>query len=95
MYNIKQGVFYQFWEKSLAKLGKNDRLNVKIGRNYSNNIEHNKGSKICPQNQCILTFISMINTTSERLRARNFFICWYICVYFSIYEQLKFCAQLS
>ena len=28
----------------------------------------------------------MINTTSERLNARNFFICWY----FSFYEQLKF-----
>ena len=39
----------------------------------------------------ILTFISMINTTSERLAARNFFICWY----FSFYEQLKFGAQLS
>ena len=39
----------------------------------------------------ILTFISMINTTSERLKARNFFNCWY----FSFYEQLKFRAQLS
>ena len=39
----------------------------------------------------ILTFISMINTTSERLKARNFFICRY----FSFYEQLKFHAQLS
>ena len=39
----------------------------------------------------ILTFISMINTTSERLKAINFVICWY----FSFYEQLKFCAQLS
>ena len=39
----------------------------------------------------ILTFISMINTSSERLKARNFFICQY----FSVYEQLKFCAQLS
>ena len=39
----------------------------------------------------ILTFISMINTTSERLKARNFFICQY----FSFYEQLKFHAQLS
>ena len=38
----------------------------------------------------ILTFISMINTTSERLKARNF-ICWY----FSFDEQLKFRAQLS
>ena len=39
----------------------------------------------------ILTFISMINTTSERLKAINFFICRY----FSFYEQLKFRAQLS
>ena len=39
----------------------------------------------------ILTFISVINTTSERLKARNFFICWY----FSFYEQLKFHAQMS
>ena len=39
----------------------------------------------------ILTFISMINTTSERLKARNFFIC----LYFSFYEQLKFFAHLS
>ena len=39
----------------------------------------------------ILTFISMINTTSKRLKARNFFICQY----FSFYEQFKFCAQLS
>ena len=40
---------------------------------------------------CILTFMSRINTTSERLKARNFLICWY----FSFYEQSKFCAQLS
>ena len=39
----------------------------------------------------ILTFIIMINTTSERLKAINFFICQY----FSFYEQLKFRAQLS
>ena len=39
----------------------------------------------------ILISISMINTTSERLKARNFFICQY----FSFYEQLKFRAQLS
>ena len=39
----------------------------------------------------ILTFISMINTTSERLKARHFFICQY----FSFYEQLKFRTQLS
>ena len=39
----------------------------------------------------ILTYISMINTASERLYARNFFIC----LYFSFYEQLKFRAKLS
>ena len=39
----------------------------------------------------ILTFISMINTTSERLKARNFFICSNL----SVSEQLKFRAQLS
>ena len=39
----------------------------------------------------ILTFISRINTTSKRIKARNVFICRY----FSFYEQLKFCAQLS
>ena len=39
----------------------------------------------------ILTFISMINAISERLKARNF-----ICRYFSFYdEQLKFSTQLS
>ena len=39
----------------------------------------------------ILTFISMINTTFARLKTRNFFICRY----FSFYEQLKIHAQLS
>ena len=39
----------------------------------------------------ILTFISMINTTCERLKTNNFSICRY----FTFYEQLKFCAQLS
>ena len=38
----------------------------------------------------ILTFTSMINTTSERLKARNFF-----CRYFSFYGQLKSGAHLS
>ena len=40
----------------------------------------------------ILTFISMINITSERLKARNFFICQYFSFF---YEHLKFHAQLS
>ena len=39
----------------------------------------------------LLTFISMINTTSERLKANNFITCQY----FSFYEQLKLHAQLS
>ena len=39
----------------------------------------------------IFTFISMINTTSESLKARNIFICRYL----SFYEQLKCHAQLS
>ena len=39
----------------------------------------------------ILTFISMINATSKRLKATNLFICRYC----SFYEQLKFRAQLS
>ena len=39
----------------------------------------------------ILTCISMMNTTSERPKARHFYICWYL----SFYEQLKFRAHLS
>ena len=39
----------------------------------------------------ILTLISMINTTYERLKARNFVIRRY----FSFHEQLKLRAQLS
>ena len=39
----------------------------------------------------ILTFMSMINTTSERLKVKSFFICRF----FNFYEQLKFRAQLS
>ena len=39
----------------------------------------------------ILTIISMINETSESLKARQLFIY----KHFSFYEQLKFRAQLS
>ena len=39
----------------------------------------------------ISTFIYMINTTFESLKARKVFIFQYL----SFYEQLKFCAQLS
>ena len=37
-----------------------------------------------PLNNGILTFISMIDSTSETLKARKFFICQY----FSFYEQV-------
>ena len=39
----------------------------------------------------ILTFISMINTTSERFKTRYFFLYRY----FSFYERLKYRAQLN
>ena len=39
----------------------------------------------------ILTFISIINTTSERFKAITFMIY----LYFSLYKQLKFHAQFS
>ena len=39
----------------------------------------------------ILIFISMINTTSERLKAKKF----YICRYFSFYEQLQFLSWVE
>ena len=39
----------------------------------------------------ILTFISMVNKTSESLKARKVFIFQHFC----FYRQLKFRAQLS
>ena len=45
---------------------------------------------ICPAHKC-QNAIDMINTTYERPKARNFYICRYFC----FYEQLKFRAQLS
>ena len=44
-----------------------------------------------PTNVGILTFISMINKTSESLKARKISFFQHFCYY----EQLKFCAQLS
>ena len=44
-----------------------------------------------PPRFAFLTFISMINTTFERLKARNLFIFRYV----NFYELLKFRAQLS
>ena len=39
----------------------------------------------------ILTFISLINTTSDSLKASKLLICQH----FSFYEQLEFHAELS
>ena len=51
-----QGFFQQFWEKAPGQNGgKMIDLTSKLGE--INNIEHNKGSKIYPQNQVILDFI--------------------------------------
>ena len=52
---ISQGFFQQFWEMARPKLGKIIDLISKLGE--INDIEHNKGSKIYPQNQGILDCI--------------------------------------
>ena len=52
-----QSYFQQFWEKALAKIGeKKIDLTPKLGEIYF--INHNKGSKIYPQNQVILEHTS-------------------------------------
>ena len=44
-----------FGKRPLAKLEKMIDLTAKLGEiNHNNDIEHNKGSKIYPQNQVIL-----------------------------------------
>ena len=40
----------------------------------------------------LLTFISMINTTSERFKARNFFICQYFSV---LAVKISYTVELS
>ena len=51
--NMIQGFFQQFWEKAPGQnLEKVIVLTSKFGE--INDIEHNKGSKIYPQNQVIL-----------------------------------------
>ena len=55
-----------------------------------NSAEHAINLKM-PTTVGILTFMSIINTTPEVLKARNVFICRY----FSFYEQFKYRAQLS
>ena len=51
-----QGFFQQFWEKAPGQnWGKMIDLTAKLGE--INDIEHNKGSKIYPENQVILDCI--------------------------------------
>ena len=54
--NIKQGFFQQFWEKAPGQYWEK-MINLTSKYGEINNIEHNKGSKIYPQNQIILDFI--------------------------------------
>ena len=44
-----------FGKRPMAKIGKNDHLTAKLGE--TNDIQHNKGSKVYPQNQVISDFI--------------------------------------
>ena len=51
-----QGFFQQFWEKALGQIReKMIDLTSKLGE--INDIEHNKGNKIYPQNKVILDCI--------------------------------------
>ena len=43
----------------------------------------------------ILTFISMINTTSESLKARNFFICRYFSLLCTVELSIKMFYNLG
>ena len=53
---MRRGFFQQFWEKSLGQnCEKMIDLTSKLGE--INDIEHNKGSNIYPQNQVILDCI--------------------------------------
>ena len=61
-----QGLFQQFWEKAPGQnWEKMIDLTSKLGE--INDIEHNKGSKIYPQNQVILDCIMPSNTTSAQV----------------------------
>ena len=60
--NVSQGLFQQFWEKAPGQnWEKMIDLTSKLGE--INGIEHNKGSKIYPQNQvisdCIMSSIPL------------------------------------
>ena len=55
-FHVKQGFFQQFWERVP---GQNWEKMIDLASKFGeiNNIEHNKGRKIYPQNQVILDCI--------------------------------------
>ena len=53
---IFQGLFQQFWEKAPGQNWEK-KIDLKSKLGEINDIEHNKGSKIYPQNQVILDCI--------------------------------------
>ena len=73
-----QRLFQQFWEKGpWPKLEKMIDLTSKFGE--VNDIEHNKGSKICPQNQVILDCI--IPSIPLRHKCLSIILIWAIVSY--------------
>ena len=53
---VVQGFFQQFWEKAPGQIWEK-MINFTAKLREINDIEHNKGSKIYPQNQVILDCI--------------------------------------
>ena len=81
-----------FTKKSTIKTQlANDTIEEKIGFKTSFMLSSTVHEIYPSRKNGILAFISMINTRSERFKACNFFICQY----FSFYEQLKFRAQVN
>ena len=80
-----------FWRKKISKQ-QTRKKNYLEGKESTNSTTRPQGYKTFhATTDDILTFISMINTTSKNHKANNFFTFGY----FSFYEQLKFRAQLS
>ena len=72
---ISSGLFPAILGKGLGhNWEKNDRFNIKIGRN--NNIEHDTGSKIYPQNQVILDCIMPNIPLKHKSLKKSFFVFW-------------------
>ena len=72
---IHQGFPSKFGKRPLAKIGKMVDLTTKLGE--INDIEHNKGSKIYPQNQVILDCIMPTIPLIER-KCLSIILIWVI-----------------